>query len=499
MAHDSYSKLNKTMLGLVEKFKARLVAQGFSQREGTDYFLDAIYAPVARYATLRCVLAVAAAYDLELAQLDVKTAFLNGILPEEITIFMRPPKGYDCKTGTVFKLLKSIYGLKQSPYVWNNDINAFLLEQQFIRSETDPCLYTRIRNSEYTILCLYVDDLTIACNNTKILEELKWQLSKRYQMDDRGELEWILGMRVHRDRSQHTIYLNQEQYIKDMLIRFKMNDPNKEPPMATPADPNVILSKSMCPQSPKEKAYMKDKPFSNLVGSLLYAAISTRPDIANAVRAVSRYMANPGPQHWKAARRILRYLKGTLKLGIKFCGRVNGIDIYLYSDASFAMCVDTRRSVTAFTVYWNNGIVNWESRTQPSTARSTTEAEYMAMAEATSESIWIAKVAQDLGIPIHGPITLFEDNSGAIALANTRKHMRRTKHIDVRYHFVREKRESGFIDFIFCETKHMIADLLTKNLPRPAFERIRKFLLGQAYHPAYDQSFRNKDSAYFLD
>ena len=446
------------------------------------------------------MLALAASYDLELAQLDVKTAFLNGRLSEDNKIFMKPPKGYKCtKSGTVFRLIKSIYGLKQSPYVWNSDINKFLLEIGFIRSETDACLYVRIRKSEYTILCLYVDDLTIACNNKTILEELKQALNSKYQMDDRGDLEWILGMRVRRDRSRRLIYLDQEQYIKDMLIRFNMNEPNKEPPMDTPGDSNVTLTKSMSPSSLKEKEFMKTKPFANLVGSLLYASISTRPDIANAVRCVSRHMANPGPMHWKAARRILRYLKGTKSLGITFGGRTNGIDIYLYSDAAFAPCPDTRRSVTGFAVYWNSGIVNWESRTQPSTAKSTTESEYMAMAEGTSESLWIAKIAKDLQVPILGPITLFEDNVGAIALANTRKHLRRTKHIDIRYHFVREQRESGFIEFVFCETKNMVADILTKNLPRPAFKRIRTFLLGQHVHPAYDRVFRIKDSANFFD
>ena len=480
-------KVKQTSQGLVDKLKTRLIAQGYRQCEGIDYAVFEAFAPVVRYATLRIMLAVAAAYDLILWQMDVKTAYLNGDLPEGEEVYLRPPKGYKCKPGTILKLKKGLYGLKTSGALWNKNLHKFLIRIGFKRTTCDACMYTRIHGDEYTIVCIYVDDITIASNRQKYIDQLRKSFKQKYKMDDKGELEWILGMRVTRNRHKRTIHLDQERYILDSLKRFNMDDPLKEPPIDTPADPNVTLSKAMCPKNSLEEKEMAKKPYARLVGTLLYAVISTRPDIANAVRQVSRYMANPGKQHWKAARRILRYLKGTPKLGITFSGNRNSIDISCYADAAFAPCIDTRRSTTAFVVYWNNAPVTWESRTQPTVAKSTTESEYMAMAEATSELLWQLSVARDLQIGVYGPITLFEDNQGAIALANTRKHMRRTKHIDIRYHFVREIREKGLVDFVFCETKEMIADALTKSLPRPAFRRLRAMLLGHAPKPAYER------------
>ena len=269
-----------------------------------------------------------------------------------------------------------------------------------------------------------------------------------------------------------------------MLKRFDMDKPGLDPPLAIPADPNAKLSRAQCPTNPVDQARMKNLKYSSIVGSILFACVCTRPDIANATRDVCRYMHNPGMPHYRAARRILRYLKGTQNLGITLGGSTNSIERFAYSDSSYAPCIDTRRSVTGFVTYWNYGPVSWESRTQPTVSKSTAEAEYYALGEAISEMLWNRQIATDLHIPTLGPDTVFEDNQAAVALAYNPRHKRRTKHIDVRWHFIRQYIKQGDITVPYCPTSDMVADILTKNLVKAKFMKLRPQLMGHKPHAA---------------
>ena len=482
-------KVKQDQHGLVSRLKVRLIAQGFSQIEGIDFF--DVFAPVSRYTTIRTILAIAAERDLELHQMDVKTAFLNGTLEEEI--YLKAPKGMAIPNGMCLKVNKGLYGLKQSPRIWNKNLHEFLEGQGFVRNRADPCAYSKHEDDgPFTMLAVFVDDIIIATDSKTYLEELRKAFKSKYKMDDIGNLEWCLGMLVERDRLQGTLKISQEQYIKDMLKRFGMEECN---PVAIPADTNVVLCKSMSPSTLEEREVMKDKPYMSLVGSLMYASISARSDIAQAVGAVARYMNNPGIQHWNAAKRILRYLKGTMKLGITYGNIAMGkravaedekrgnksSNVVAYADADYASCLDTRRSRTGYALFHNRGATAWESRSQPTCAKSTTEAEYMALGEACSEIKWQRQLLEDLtNQKQQGPTILWEDNKGAIALASDPIFRRRTKHIDVKWHFVRECQENGLVEIKYCKSADMIADILTKPIPRKQFERLRGALMGSA-------------------
>jgi hypothetical protein len=268
-------KLKRDMDGSVTRHKARLCAQGFSQtlRKGLDY--NETFSPVVSFKSFRTLLAIAAAEDLDLSQMDVQTAFLYPKLPE--SVYMSLPKGVDAPPGMVCKLKYGLYGLKQSSFLWNQELNGFLLSLGFTRSVSDPCLYVRRQNGHLLIMACYVDDLVIASNDDSQKSWLKQQLSARYKMTDCGELEWFLGMRIQRDRANNVITLDQKQYIETILERFGMQHCK---PVSTPASVGVHLTRDMCPTTEEEEEFMRSIPYRSAVGSLMYAMVATHPDIA---------------------------------------------------------------------------------------------------------------------------------------------------------------------------------------------------------------------------
>ena len=290
----------------MDRYKSRLVARGFTQREGIDY--EETFAPVAKFTSIRALLAFAAERDLDLQQMDVKTAFLNGELEEEV--YMRQPEGFaeGGKEHLVCKLRKSLYGLKQSPRAWNTVIDKFFKENDFIQSEADHCIYSKSYGTSIVIIALYVDDLIIASNDENQMSCIKASLGQRFEMKDLGPLQYCLGIQITRDRKNRTLCMSQEKYIADMLERFHMAECKE---VATPLDPSVKLTKEMEPKTEKEILEMKTVPYRSAVGSLMYAMVATRPDIAAAVGVVSRHLNNPGQAHWTAVKRKFRYLKGT--------------------------------------------------------------------------------------------------------------------------------------------------------------------------------------------
>ncbi|KAK8921663.1 hypothetical protein KSP39_PZI019972 [Platanthera zijinensis] len=333
------------------RYKARLVVKGFSQKQGIDF--DEIFSPVVKMSSIRLVLGMAASMDLEVEQMDVKTAFLHGDLEEEL--YMEQPEGFVAKGKhhLVCRLKKSLYGLKQAPRQWYRKFDSFMMKSKFQRTRADHCVYVKRTEKTFTILLLYVDDMLIVGDDKASIAELKKELSESFEMKDLGPARKILGMKITRDRSAGQLWLSQSEYVEKVLKRFMMD---KVKPVATPLAGHFRLSSSQSPSSEKEVEEMSQIPYASAVGSLMYAMVCTRPDIAHAVGSVSRYLANPGKDHWSAVKWIFRYLRGTSDLCLQFGG--GPPKLIGYSDSDMSGDVDTRRSTSGFVVTFGGGAVS---------------------------------------------------------------------------------------------------------------------------------------------
>jgi hypothetical protein len=473
-------KFNKD--GEVEKYKARLVAKGYTQIEGQDY--TETFAPVMKYKTLRILLAIAQQFDLEIKQFDVETAFLNAELNEEV--YMEIPEGYEVKNrnnNTVLKLLKALYGTKQAPREWNNKINSTFINLGFKRMKKENCVYIKkTRTGRFIILSIFVDDGTSIYHKDDEQEwiEIKEQLMKEYTIKDLGDAEWILGMRIIRDRMNKTIKLNQSIYIDKILKKFSMINCNS---VLTPLDPSYKLSNNDCPTTDEEKDNMKQYPYREVIGSLQYLCYSTRPDINYAVNLLSRYTVNPGIKHWLAAKHLLQYIKGTKDYGLEFNnndsnGNNNNLIITAYSDADWAGDLDERKSTTGYFVLINNNIVSWASKKQQTVALSSAEAEYMAITGAGSEVKWLYDLLMELELyKDTNPIIIYTDSQSAAAIANNDVCHGRTKHIATRYHWIRDEIKKNLFKLQYINTTEQIADIHTKALNRVVFEKLRNQII----------------------
>jgi hypothetical protein len=455
--------------GNIARHKARLVAQGFSQIPGMDF--NETFAPVVRHDSLRAVLAIGAIKDLEIQQLDVKGAYLNGDLQEEI--YMRQPEGFDDGSGRVCRLYKTLYGLKQSGREWNRKLNTILTEFGFERSRADYCVYTRHQNGGTAIITVWVDDLLVLMKDKREMDELKERLKSKLEINDLGEPKLIIGLEIDRDRERRTIKISQKNYIEKILHQYGLRDAN---PVATPLDPSVVLTKHNGQGDTTDEI---SGGYAAAVGSLMYAAIGTRPDIAYAVQTLSKYTADPGKGHWTALKRVFRYLTGS-----RDCSLIYGplpsedspVVFTAYSDADHAADPDDRKSISGYAILLGGAAIAWNSKKQNTVALSSTEAEYTAIAHATRQIIWLRYLFEDLGYPQEEPTLLFADNDSAIALTGNPQFHARSKHFDVQNHFVREKLEDETIDVIYCPTGEMVADIFTKGLPRQKHEKFAEEL-----------------------
>ena len=437
-----------------KRYKARLVAKGFQQKAGVDF--TEIFSPVVKLSTIRAILSLVAVEDLHLEQLDVKTAFLHGDLDEDI--YMRQPEGYEenGKENMVCKLKKSLYGLKQAPRQWYIKFDGFMSDNGYQRCHADHCCYFKKFQTSYIILLLYVDDMLIAGSNMMEINKLKESLSKRFSMKDLGPTKMILGMRITRDRANKKLKLSQADYIDKVLKRFSMD---KAKPVSTPLGSHFRLSKNQSPTTPKEKEYMSKVPYASAVGSLMYAMVCTRPDIAQAVGMVSRFMSDPGKEHWEAVKWVLRYLKGTQDTSLCYGG--SEIRLHGYVDSDMAGDVDGRKSTTGYVFTLGSAAVSWVSRLQKIVALSTTEAEYVAATEACKEMVWLQSFMRELGKE-QSNCTIYSDSQSAIHLAKNSAFHARTKHIDIRYHFIRSLLDEGLISLDKIHTSQNPADMFTK-------------------------------------
>ena len=437
-----------------KRYKARLVVKGFEQKEGIDY--NEIFSPVVKMTTIRLVLALVAKENLYLEQMDVKTAFLHGELEEEI--YMVQPQGFEVrgKEKMVCKLQRSLYGLKQAPRQWYKRFDTFICSNGFLRCQADHCCYIKSLGDSFIILLLYVDDMLIVGASKQSIDKLKWELSQEFAMKDLGAAKQILGMRITRDSG--TLRLSQEEYIKKVVERFSMGDAK---PVGCPLAAHFKLSKEQMPTSDEEKAYMERVPYASAVGSLMYAMVCTRPDIAHAVGVVSRYMSNPGREHWEAVKWILRYLRGTADLSL--CFGQDGSGLQGFVDADMAGDVDGRKSTIGYVYALGGTAVSWVSKLQKIVALSTTEAEYVALTEASKEMVWLKSFLEELGHK-QDKCILHCDSQSVIHLAKNPVYHARTKHIQVRYHFIRSVIEDKVFELQKILGSENPADMLTKTV-----------------------------------
>jgi hypothetical protein len=358
----------------------------------------------------------------------------------------------------VCKLRRSLYGLKQAPRQWYKKFDSFMCSTGFTRCNADHCCYVKSFKNSYIILLLYVDDMLIAGASIEEINKLKNQLSKQFAMKDLGAAKQILGMRIIRDRANSTLKISQAEYVKKILNRFSMDGAKS---VSTPLGSHFRLTKDQSPKTDQEKSYMSKVPYASAIGSLMYAMVCTRPDIAHAVGVVSRYMSNPGKQHWEAVKWTLRYLKGTSDMSLCFTGA--DLKLQGYVDADLAGDVDSRKSTTGFVYTLGGTAVCWTSRLQKIVALSTTEAEYVAVTEAGKEMVWLQGFLDELGRKNEKGI-LHSDSQSAIFLAKNPAYHSRTKHIQLRYHFIRSLLESEqlLLEKI-CGTENP-ADMLTKGV-----------------------------------
>ncbi|KAH9725530.1 protein kinase domain-containing protein [Citrus sinensis] len=434
--------------GSVERYKARLVAKGFTQKEGLDY--HETFSPVAKLTIVRCVLVVAAIKNWPLYQLDVHNAFLHGDLHEEV--YMKPPPGF-CQQGKhlLFRLQKSLYGLKQASRNWFEKFSSVLRLAGFKQSHCDYSLFTSTIGSSITVVLVYVDDIVITGNNELAIKALKDFLHHRFHMKDLGILKYFLGIEIA--RSSKGIFLSQRKYALEIL-----NDAGLlgAKPIDFPMVQNLKLD-------PDDGDILEDPSlFGRLVGRLLYLTI-TRPDLVYSVQKLSQFVSNPRKPHLDVAYKILAFLKSSPGKGILLSSN-SSFQIEAYCDSDWGGCVTTRRSVTVYCVFLGESPISWKSKKQATVARSTAEAEYRAMASATCELIWLKSLLHDLGVSHPQPMQLYCDNKTALHIAANPVFHERTKHIELDCHFVREKIQARLIKTAHVSSAHQIVDIFTKAL-----------------------------------
>ena len=388
---------------------------------------------------------------------------------------MRQPDGYvnEEYPDYVCKLKKSIYGLKQSARCWKTAIGTFLKSSGYKQMKSDSCLYMksiRDRNGviKFVILLIYVDDILLFANETSMLNEEKKLIGSKFKIDDMGEVKYILGMLINRNRERGKMTIRQPKYLEGILKRFGMEQCK---PVSTPLEPGKHFL-----ELPDDENPTNINEYQKLIGYLTYVATATRPDLASAVGRLLKYMSRPSDEHWKGAKRILRYIKGTINYGLVFDGRSTRCSLIGYSDADWANDVDTRRSTSGYVFQINGSTVSWSSKRQSCVTRSSTEAEYVALSHATQEVVWLRRLLNDIGEKQDQPSVMNEDNQGAIELSKNPRFHNRTKHIDVAYHFIREKVNDKSINVKYCSTDQMLADVMTKSLPRQTFQKFRDML-----------------------
>lgn len=438
-------KIKRNSNNEIVKYKARLVAKGFTQQHGVDY--DETFSPVIRHTNIRLLFALAVKLDLNIDHLDIETAFLNGSLDE--TIYMYQPEGFiDTKNkDKVCLLKKTIYGLKQSSRVWYKTVEEFLVNLGYVKSLFESCVYYKRNGCKLTIVALYVDDFLILSNDMKEKSRLKYNLGQKFNIKDLGEVKYFLGLNIERTKGQ--IKINQKPYINNLLRKFNMSQCKT---VTTPIEANCKLN--------NVSQELPNVPYQSLIGSLMYLAVNSRPDIAYVISYLSQFNTKFTSEHWKAAKRVLQYLKGTIDYSLIY--RNDDKKIVGYADADWANGAD-RKSYSGFVFMLSEGPISWEAKKQNCVALSSTEAEYIAITQASKEATYLREFLGEL-IDFKDPIIIYNDNQSAQKLVYNPVYHNRTKHIDIKYHYVREIVNKNYVKIEYMATQEMIADIFTKGL-----------------------------------
>lgn len=455
-------RLKKNPEGKIVKHKARLVAKGYVQRQGIDF--NEVFAPVARLETIRVLLAVAAQKDWEVHHMDVKTAFLNGELEEDV--YVAQPIGYEDKKNPnkVLKLHKALYGLRQAPRAWNSKLDGCLKELGFEQCPHEHALYKTFFEGEIMIVGVYVDDLVMTGGNRQVIKKFKTEMQQKFDMSDLGLLSFYLGIEVN--QTPTSISLHQTSYARKILEKMGVGECN---PCKLPMEPRIKLSKVV-----EGETTVDETLYRSVIGSLRYL-VNTRPDITFSVGVLSRFMEKPTTSHMAAVKQVLRYIKGTINLGCVYLKKQSDMGLIGYCDSDLAGDIDDRKSTTGVLYFLGNNPVTWTSQKQRVVALSSCEAEYIAATAGTCQGIWLSRVIGTiLGREVKA--TLKVDNKSAIALAKNPVFHDRSKHIDTRYHFIRDCVQAGSIDLLYVNTEIQLADVLTKSLGRQRFEELREKL-----------------------
>jgi hypothetical protein len=509
----------------IARFKARLVARGFTQEHGVDY--EETYSPVVRYKSLRLILGLVAEFDLRLEVMDVQTAYLHAPLKE--TVYMQQPEGYEQfatvggeRRPLVCLLQKAIYGLKQAGREWNLLLDGFVRSLGFTRCVSDTCVYVKkSRSGRPLIVSVYVDDIPSAYAREDAEEwgELKAAFFSRFKISFQAEATWFLSMRITRDQRTGALLLDQQAYVQEILEELRMDEGCK--PAASPSadEPLSIID---APATPETLAEMKGIPYRRAVGALMYLSNTSRPDITHAVSQVARFVSNPGMRHWRAVLKIMRYLGGTRDYGLLFESHRSAasahsspsshapgtgpahdtsrlltvIPLVGYADADWGGCPDTQRSTTGVIIQFGGSIVDWSSKRQATVALSSCEAEYMAVANALQSIMWTQNMLAEIGFQraetqealdssvasirsrlVTSRPQLFNDNRSALAMAQNDTHHQRSRHMSMRLAFVREQVAAKAVSLHWCSTQDQLADVLTKPLQASAYTRQRDLLV----------------------
>lgn len=438
------------------RYKARLVAQGFSQKFGVDY--DEVFAPVIRSTTFRLLLSIAGQRNYKVNHYDIKTAFLNGTLEEEI--FMKQPPGFE-NGDKVLKLRKSLYGLKQAARVWNQTLHNVLINNSWKQNQIDKCLYEIKQGTKVCYFLVHVDDILTATNDDEMERKSIEVIGKNFELKNLGRVNHFLGIDVTFENGK--FFISQSNYIDKIVSEAQLNEGKTS---KFPLDVGYYKQEgNILPSNDK---------YRKIIGMLLYLTTNTRPDIAASVSILSKKVEKPRNNDLTEVMRVVRYLKGTKDLRLQLNGMSRDPALHAYSDANWAEDRGDRKSNSGFycTVY--GGTISWSSRKQDIIALSSTEAEYVALSETCKELIWLIELAKSLDIDVSQPVTVYTDSQSCMSMISNHKFSHRTKHIDIKFHFVRDQVTNGKIQLTYVPTEQNIADMMTKPLGSVKMQMLRQ-------------------------